>query len=199
MRIGLIGYGGVGKAFTKLIVDKSLMLKEEGLNIEIIYIINSKGGIYNPKGIDYDKLLALLNEGKSIIEDNFDVEGWGTAFKLLILTNVIMKEEKSLSDIKIDGITNLKLYDIESALKEGKRYKLIGRTSRSGKELNMLVRLEKVDKEHPFYNVDSKNKAVRYISDTLGELTLIGGASGTTAAAASILRDIIYINRVAGV
>ncbi|MDD3226608.1 MAG: homoserine dehydrogenase, partial [Tissierellia bacterium] len=36
---------------------------------------------------------------------------------------------------------------------------------------------------------------VRYISDTLGELTIIGGASGVTPAAASILRDIININR----
>lgn len=341
MRIGLIGYGGVGKAFTKLIVDKSSVLKEEGINIEIIYIINSKGGVYNPKGIDYDKLLAFSNEEKSIIEDNneskkitpdfmlerkdidlmveltatnketgepalsyilkalenkihvvtgnkgpiihgykklekiarekgvhlgigctcggalpsinggiiemagsticsiegvlngttnyilkemedtgctydtalkkakgfgiaevnpsFDVEGWDTAIKLLILTNVIMKEEKKLSDIKIEGITNLKPTDIEIALKEEKRYKLIGRTHKSEKEVNMLVRLEKVGKEHPFYNVCGKNKAVRYISDTLGELTLIGGASGTTAAAASILRDIIHINRVDGV
>lgn len=338
MRIGLIGYGGVGKAFIKLIVDKSSALKEEGLDLEVIYIMNSKGGIYNPKGIDCAKLLDFSNDGRNIIEDNnenkkittdfmlerkdvdliveltstnketgepaltyilkalenkihvvtgnkgpiiqgyrklekmakekgvhlgigctcggalpsvnggiiemagseiysiegilngttnyilkemedtgstynialkkakdlgiaeanpaFDVEGWDTAFKLLILTNVIMKEEKKLSDIKIEGITNLTPDDIETALKEEKRYKLIGQTSRVGKELSMIVRLEKVDKEHPFYNVDGKNKAVRYISDTLGELTLVGGASGTTAAAASILRDIIYINRV---
>lgn len=341
MRIGLIGYGGVGKAFIKLIVDKSSILKEEGVDLEVIYIMNSKGGIYNQNGIDCTKLLALLNEGKSIIEDNnenkkitpdfmlktkdvdliveltstnketgepaltyilkalenkihvvtgnkgpivhsykklekmakekgvhlgigctcggalpsvnggiielagseiysiegvlngttnyilkemedtgctydialkkaknlgiaeanptFDVEGWDTAFKLLILTNVIMREEKKLSDIKIDGITNLTPDDIKNALKEEKRYKLIGKTSKSGKELSMVVRLEKVGKEHPFYNVDGKNKAVRYISDTLGELTLIGGASGTTAAAASILRDIIYINRITNV
>lgn len=338
MRIGLIGYGGVGKAFIKLIVDKSSTLKEEGLDLEVIYIMNSKGGIYNPKGIDFNKLLALCNERKNIIEDNnenkkitpdfmlerkdvdlvveltstnketgepaltyifkalenkihvvtgnkgpiihgyrklekmakengvhlgigctcggalpsvnggiiemagseiysiegvlngttnyilkemedtgctydialkkakdlgiaeaspaFDVEGWDTAFKLLILTNVIMKEDKKLSDMKIEGITNLTPDDIEIALKEEKRYKLIGQTSRYGKELSMVVRLEKVGKEHPFYNVDGKNKSVRYISDTLGELTLVGGASGTTAAAASILRDIIYIHRV---
>jgi homoserine dehydrogenase len=341
MRIGVIGYGGVGKAFIRLLVDKTSVLKEEGLDIEVIYIMNSKGGIYNPKGIDCAKLLDLSNDGKNIIEDNnenkkitpdfmlqrrnvdliveltstnketgepaltyilkalenkihivtgnkgpiiqgyrklekmakengvhlgigctcggalpsvnggiiemagstiyciegvlngtsnyilkemedtgctydialkkaknlgiaeanpaFDVEGWDTAFKLLILTNVIMKEEKKLSDIKVEGITNLTPDDIKIALKEEKRYKLIGRTSKSGKELSMVVRLEKIDKEHPFYNVDGKNKAVRYRSDTLGELTLVGGASGTTAAAASILRDIIYINRVTNV
>lgn len=335
MRIGLIGYGGVGKAFIQLIVDKSSSLKEQGIDLEIVYIMNSKGGIYNPKGIDCAKLLAASRDDKSIIEDtdenrkitpdlmlqrkdidliveltstnketgepaltyilkalenkihvvtgnkgpivqgyrkldkiakengvhlgigctcggalpsinggiiemagseiysiegvlngttnyilkemeetgctydialkkakdfgiaeanpNFDVEGWDTAFKLLILTNVIMKEDKKLSDIRIEGITGLTPEDIKIALEEGERYKLIGRTMREGKELNMVVRPEKVGEEHTFYNVDGKNKAVRYVSDTLGELTLIGGASGTTAAAASILRDIIYI------
>lgn len=335
MRIGLIGYGGVGKAFIKLIVDKSSKLKEQGIDLEVVYIMNSKGGIYNPKGIDCAKLLAASKDDKGIIEDtdenrkitpdfmlqrkdidlmieltstnketgepaltyilkalenkihvvtgnkgpivhgyrklakiakengvhlgigctcggalpsvnggiiemagseiysiegvlngttnyilkemedtgctydialkkakdfgiaeanpSFDVEGWDTAFKLLILTNVIMKEEKKLSDIKIEGITSLTPEDVKIALEEGKRYKLIGRTMREGKEINMVVTPEKVGKEHTFYNVDGKNKAVRYVSDTLGELTLIGGASGTTAAAASILRDIVYI------
>lgn len=69
MRIALIGYGGVGKAFIKLIIDKSSKLKEEGLNLEVIYIINSKGGIYNPEGINCAEVLALSNGGKNIIED----------------------------------------------------------------------------------------------------------------------------------
>jgi Homoserine dehydrogenase len=337
MRIGLIGYGGVGKAFIELIVDKRSTLKEEGVDLEVVYIMNSKGGIYNPMGIDCSELLATSKADKSIFEHtnenkkitpdfmlqrkdvdliveltstnketgepaltyiskalenkihvvtgnkgpiihgyrkldkiakengvhlgigctcggalpsvnggiiemagstihsiegvlngttnyilkemedteciydtalkkaqelgiaeanpSFDVEGWDTAFKLLILTNVIMKEEKKLSDIKIEGITVLTPEDIKVALDEEKRYKLIGRTTREGKELKMVVGLEKVGKEHTFYNVDGKNKAVKYISDTLGDLTLIGGASGTTAAAASILRDILHICR----
>jgi homoserine dehydrogenase len=150
-------------------------------------------------GCTYDIALKKAKDfGIAEANPSFDVEGWDTAFKLLILTNVIMKEEKKLSDIKIEGITRLTPEDIKIAQKEEKRYKLIGQTKREEKELNIVVRLEKVGKEHTFYNVDGKNKAVRYISDTLGELTLVGGASGTTAAAASILRDIIYICRVTG-
>ena len=34
-----------------------------------------------------------------------------------------------------------------------------------------------------------------YTSDTLGDLTLMGGASGVTPAAASVLRDVINIHR----
>lgn len=336
MRIGLIGYGGVGKAFIQLIVEKSAMLKEQGLSFDVVYIMGSKRGLYNPNGLNCTRLLADSNDGKSIEIDNteenrnitpelllqnkdidllveltstnketgepaksyilkalqnkihvvtgnkgpivhgyrelsqaarekgvklgigctcggalpsvnggtidmagsevysiegvlngttnyilnemeetgctyetalekakacgiaeanpsFDVDGWDTAFKLLILTNVVMNENKTLADIKMQGIANLTPKDIQIAKAEGKRYKLIGRAKREGKELQLVVAPEKLSEEHPFYRVDGKNKAVKYESDTLGDLTLIGGASGTTAAAASILRDIVSI------
>lgn len=51
------------------------------------------------------------------------------------------------------------------------------------------------DITHPLYSVDGKNKGVTYKTDVLGDLTIIGGASGVISAAASILRDIININR----
>lgn len=52
MRIGLIGYGGVGKALIKLITEKSPALKAQGANLEVIYIMGSKKGLYNPQGIN---------------------------------------------------------------------------------------------------------------------------------------------------
>ena len=61
--------------------------------------------------------------------------------------------------------------------------------------MKIRVRPERVGQENIFYSVEGKNKAVRYTSDTLGDLVMIGGASGTTPAAASILRDVINIHR----
>ena len=43
--------------------------------------------------------------------------------------------------------------------------------------------------------IRDRNKAVRYCCDTLGELVIIGGASGVIPAAASILRDMVNIHR----
>ena len=51
MDIGLIGFGGVGKAFVKLLIEKEDRLKEKGLNLNLKYIIKSDGGIYNKEGI----------------------------------------------------------------------------------------------------------------------------------------------------
>ena len=128
-------------------------------------------------------------------DPSLDVEGWDTASKLLILTNVLMNMDKKLEVVKVEGITDITIEDIKQAKNEDKKYKLIGKTINENGIISMTVKLEKLNIDNPLYNVDGKNKAVRYTSDTLGDLTLIGGASGVIPAAASILRDIININR----
>lgn len=338
MRLAIIGYGGVGRAFLQLLIDKKDMLQKEGIIPNVKYVIASKGGIYDSKGIDikdligyskanrdiskypsggssevgFNKILEnkdvdfviemtptnietgepamthivkslengihvvtankgpillaykrlsqiarennvqlgigctsggalptinggimdmagsdiqsiegvlngttnfILNEMEStgveypevlkkarelgIAESDptFDVEGWDTATKLLILTNVLMNEEKTIKDIKVEGINNIKASDIKKALDEGKKYKLVGKTVRNGDSMEMSVSLEKLGSDNPLYGVDGKNKAVKYTSDTLGDLTIIGGSSGVTPAAASLLRDLININK----
>lgn len=338
MRIAIIGYGGVGRAFMRLINDKKELLAKEGIELTINYIIDLSGGIYNPKGIDYLDVIEFSKEERDLskyprggskdvtfnallerkdvdivlemtptnkttgepgmthiikslengfnvvtsnkgpilldynnlrklaidnnvqlcigcttggalptinggvidmagadinsiegvlngttnfilkdMEDNgvtylealkkaqeqgiaetnpsLDVEGWDTASKLLILTNVLMNQDKKLEDIQVEGITNITPEDIQDAKRENKKYKLIGKTENINGALEMKVKLEKLDSSHQLYSVDGKNKAVRYSSDTLGDLTIIGGASGVIPAAASILRDIININR----
>jgi len=338
MRVAVIGYGGVGRAFVQLINDKKDYLQKEGLQIQVNYIIGSNGGVYNSEGIDlkafmdfgalekdiskysqvgsegasFEKILqnrdvdavieltptnketgepgmthirralecginvVTANKGpillaykelKTIADKNkvqlgigcttggalpsingglmdlagaeilsiegvlngttnfiidemessgvtyiealkkaqscgiaetnpsLDVEGWDTATKLLILTNVLMTEEKSFEDIAVEGVTQLTPEEIKSSLEEGCKYKLIGKAVKENGEIQMTVKLEKLDSTHPLYGVNGKNKAVRYTSDVLGDLTIIGGASGVIPAAASILRDLININR----
>lgn len=147
-------------------------------------------------GISYEESLKKA-QALGIAETNptLDVEGWDTATKLLILTNVHMGLNKTLKDISVEGITKLTIKEIEEAKKEGKRYKLVGRTEKNGNEYKMSVRLEKLNSEHLLFGVDGKNKAVKYTSDTLGELIIIGGASGVIPAAASVLRDVVNIHR----
>ncbi|MBS4026522.1 MAG: homoserine dehydrogenase, partial [Clostridia bacterium] len=124
-----------------------------------------------------------------------DVGGWDTASKLLILTNVLMNQNKKLSDMSIEGITEITPQDIKNAAAEGKKYKLVGKTQLNEDGVSMSVKLEKLDDSHSLYGVSGKNKAVKYTSDTLGDLTIIGGASGLIPAAASVLRDVINIHK----
>jgi homoserine dehydrogenase len=338
MRAAVIGFGGVGRAFVKLLKDKKDYLDREGLQIQVNYIIGRNGGVYNSEGIElkdfmefgagesditkyphggnkeisfqkmlqnrdadvvieltptnietgepgmthirrslecginvvtankgpillaYKELKAIAvknqvqlgigcttggalpsinagimdlagsrilsiegvlngtvnfiinemeNTGTTYIEalkkaqhlgiaetdPALDVEGWDTAAKLIILTNVLMKEQKSLKDVSIEGITKITPEEIKDCLSKGYKYKLIGRAAKEKGKVKMTVKLEKLDLSHPLFGVNGRNKALRYVSDTLGDLTIIGGASGVTPAAASVLRDLINISR----
>lgn len=148
-------------------------------------------------GQSYESALKKAQEcGIAETDPTLDVEGWDTASKLLILTNVHMGLCKSLADVSVEGITKLTPRQIAAAGAEGKKYKLVGRTKRSTNgEVTMSVSPQKLSSEHLLYGVEGKNKAVRYTSDSLGDLVIMGGASGLTPAAASILRDIVNIHR----
>ena len=106
-----------------------------------------------------------------------------------------MDEQKSLKDVSVRGIKQITPKEVKRCLEEENKYKLIGRAVKENGKIQMTIRLEKLNKTHPLYGVDGKNKAVRYKSDVLGDLTIIGGASGVISAGASILRDLININR----
>lgn len=148
-------------------------------------------------GVSYGEALKKAQEcGIAETNPTLDVEGWDTATKLLILTNVHMGLEKTLADVAVEGITQLTAAEVSEAAAEGKKYKLVGKTeaTESG-GVTMSVKLEKLGPDHLLYGVEGKNKAVRYTCDSLGDLVVIGGASGVTPAAASVLRDIVNIHR----
>lgn len=169
------------------------ILSIEGvLNGTTNYIINEMENIE----ITYLEALKQAQRlGIAETDPTLDVEGWDTATKLVILTNVLMNEQKSLKDVSVEGITKITPERIKDCLDSGKKYKLVGRAVKENGKIQMTVKLEKIDRTNPLYTVDGKNKAVRYVSDVLGDLTIIGGASGVIPAAASILRDLVNLNR----
>lgn len=337
MDMGLIGFGGVGQAFIKLLVDKKrYLLDKYRLSFNIKYIIKSDGGIYNPKGIDLEELIDFLENGLPIQEyrywqdinidsiisnkdidtlveltstnivdgepglthirkalqnninvvtgnkgpillkykelnkiakennlelkigcttggalpsingglydiagaeinyiegilngttnyilsemmDNeisygealvnaqklgiaemdprLDVEGFDSASKIIILANVLMDTDLKLEDLDIEGITKVNIEELKELKNHGKKLKLIAKVERDNDDVKVYVKPISIENSHPLYGVDYKNKGIYFNTDTLGDITLIGGASGTINAAASILRDIVLINR----
>ena len=124
-------------------------------------------------------------------DSTMDVEGWDTAVKLMILVKVVMQGKLNLGDVSVSGITGVTVEDVREARNSGCRIKLIGRAWRENGEVRAEVAPRAVDSEHPFYFVSGKNKGVRYVSDTLGDLFVSGGASGPIPAAAAALRDVV--------
>lgn len=147
------------------------------------------------KDINYNEALKIAQElGIAETDPRLDVEGYDTAAKMIILANTLMGANLSINDADILGITKISVNEIKNAKSENKKIKLLGKAYIKENKTYVSVSPTKLDKEHPLYSVEGKNKGVYFNTDILGDITIIGGASGTRNAAASILRDIININ-----
>ena len=146
------------------------------------------------EGLEYIEALGKAQkEGIAETDPAMDVEGWDTAIKLIIITNALMGSNLKLQDASVEGIQNLKLEDVNKAIAQDKKIKLIGKVQREGNSWNLVVAPEAVDKNDIFFGVNGKNKGVQYLTDTLGEIAVLGGSSNLKGAAASLLRDLLQI------
>jgi homoserine dehydrogenase len=125
----------------------------------------------------------------------YDVEGWDTAVKLLLIANAVMGLELRLADISVEGIVDLPAELVERARSEGKSLKLLGRIRREQSGPIASVAPCTIDRTHPLFGVDGPAKGITYFTDTMGALTISGGKSDPRGAAAALLKDIINIYR----
>ena len=101
MDIGLIGFGGVGQAFVKLLVEKKKYIFEKyNLDLKVKYILKSDGGIYESNGIDLEELAEFINKKKSIKEH--------------ILWKENLKFEEMIQNNDVDTLVELTSTNIET-------------------------------------------------------------------------------------
>ena len=81
----------------------------------------------NQAGISYEQALAQAQElGFAEADPTNDVEGIDAAYKMIILTQFAYGKDITLDDVKIEGISGVKLADIEEAKRLGYKIKLLG-------------------------------------------------------------------------
>jgi len=168
----------------------SEILKFEGIVNGTTNFILTKIG----EGCDFSEALREAQErGIAETDPSQDLEGWDTAYKVLLLTNAIFQTSKSLNDVKVQGITQIGPANIKHSQKEGKKIKLLGRMSRGDKGISLEVAPVAIDKTHPLFYVDGTEKGICFETDTMSTITVIGGKSDPIGTAAAMLKDIINI------
>lgn len=148
------------------------------------------------QGLRYE---AALNEArqKGIAEPDpsMDVEGWDTASKILLISNAVVGTEFVLSDINVEGITNISPDALRAAKEKGMALKLLGTLAKQGNQFHAEVRVCPIEPGHPLFGVSGTDKGITYLTDTMGSITVIGGKSDPRGAAAALLKDILNIYR----
>lgn len=148
------------------------------------------------EGIGYgDALREAQERGIAEADSRLDVEGWDTASKILLISNAVLEKGFVLSDVRVEGITDLPSGLALQVRKEGKSLKLLGKAFQEEGEFRIEVALSVINSSHPLFGVRGTNKGVTFFTDTMADITVTGGKSDPKGAAASLLKDIINIYR----
>lgn len=151
-------------------------------------------GAMMSRGVELAEALAEAQAGGFAERDpRGDVEGWDTAYKLLILANFGLDAGLNLDDVAVDGIAGVTADDIYTWQRGGRVPKLVGRLTREDDRFAARVGLETYTRDDPLAHVSGHDKAIRVATDTMGEIVAIGGASEPTATAAAALKDLEHI------
>jgi len=148
------------------------------------------------EGVSFAEALAEAQRlGVAEPDPRYDVEGWDTAVKILIITRALVDPSASLAQIDRRGIDEVPREMLDEAAASGGRIRLVGRARRTDAGSEITVAPEIVAADDPFFLLEGKKKGVRFTSDDFGTLTVIGGASGRRDVAAAMLKDMIFAAR----
>lgn len=138
-----------------------------------------------------DALKAAQEMGIAETDPSLDVKGWDTRNKLLLIANRLFEGNFAPEDVEVTGITGITLDDIEAAKVEGNVIKLLGTAKQDDDQVMLRVGPEALSREHPLATIDYAEKAISFLTDTMGRITVSGGKSSPVGAAAALLKDLI--------
>lgn len=149
------------------------------------------------KGKSYEEVLKKAqNLGYAEADPTADVEGYDALAKIVILAKTVMNGDINIKDVPREGITEIKKEKVESAIKNGKKMKLIARAWREGNKIMAKVSPEEISTEHPLANVNGVLNAITFTTGVAGEITIIGPGAGGSSAGYALLTDLLSIHRM---
>ncbi|MEJ1117224.1 homoserine dehydrogenase [Phyllobacterium sp. CCNWLW109] len=177
------------------LVDHSLkgckVLRVEGiLNATTNYLLDAMMA----RGIGFDVALREAQLGGFAEADpRNDTQGWDTACKLLILANFGLGANLTMDDLTVEGMQSVTGDRIEAWRSEGLVPKLVGSLTRVDGTFHAGVGIRIYPLADPFANIRGKDKAIRIVTDAMGETIAIGSGKEPLATAAAALKDLEHI------
>jgi len=122
-----------------------------------------------------------------------DIEGYDSARKIAILASMAFNSHISLSDIYVEGITNIDIQDILYAKDLGYKVKLLGMAKEKDGFIKVQVNPVFIPLSHPLANINDVYNGVYLEGDFFGPSMVYGLGAGSKPTASSIVGDLISI------
>ncbi len=149
-------------------------------------------------GRDYAEALADAQaQGYAETDPTADVEGYDVVAKTLILSALVFGRPLKPEQVARQGITTITREQMQQAIEQNKRIKLVASLSllsgNDQKETALEARVEPLalPLSDPLARVDGVLNALTIQTDTLSEVTIIGPGAGRLQTGQGLLADII--------
>jgi homoserine dehydrogenase len=143
----------------------------------------------------HEALHEAQARGLAESDPSLDTEGFDTANKLILLSNALLGTTYGPDHVMRRGITHVTSPMVMDARRAGKCLKLIGRAHLGRGNVRLSVAVEELTLDHPLASVHGDETAVTYDTDLMGRISVLGGLSSPTGAAAALLKDIINLSQ----
>lgn len=170
--------------------DNDLLLEVKGiLNGSSNYILSRVFDHNQPYGEALRKAQEL---GFAESDPSFDIEGYDSLFKLIIITVHALGVYVSPADIFTYGISNIHESDIRYAREKGVKIKLVAQVVKVSEEkFTMFVMPEFVPPSRYIYSVDDEYNGVVIRGECYDRQFMFGKGAGSLPTASSILSDVM--------
>jgi len=132
-------------------------------------------------------------EGFAEANPNNDLEGWDAAAKIAVLANALMGASLTPFDVDRQGITHVTVSEAQAAVKAGRSLKLICRAKREGGTVRASVKLEAIDRGHPFAPIHESGSIVMIETDLLAPFIIAETDPTLSDTAYGILNDLLTL------
>ena len=147
--------------------------------------------------LNFDEVLNIAKEKgfTSDHESKLDIGGYDAAHKLTILSTLCFGSVLNFNNNFIDGISNIKIEDINFARKLGYKIKLISESKIIDDQISNFTSPKLINNNNPLSNVGDALNAINIETDHLDNLFLEGQGAGGKPTASSVLSDIYDISQ----
>ncbi|NJI62180.1 homoserine dehydrogenase [Staphylococcus epidermidis] len=122
-----------------------------------------------------------------------DVEGLDAARKVVITSYLSFNQVIKLNDVKLVGISDITLADINAASALNYKIKLIGKGTYENGYVNASVEPTLIHKNHQLAAVENEYNAIYVIGDAVGNTMFYGKGAGSLATGSAVVSDLLNV------
>ena len=144
------------------------------------------------EGLNFEEVLKEAQElGFAERNPEADIEGYDACRKIAILSSLAYGMHVNFEEIYTEGITKIRLKDLEYAKKLGYQIKLLGISKKIDGKAYAMVAPMMISDQHPLSNVHDVFNAIFIKGNVIGDVMFYGSGAGKLPTASAVVADVV--------